>query len=100
MRHKRTKIIALVALALAVTTMQAQAANCQGRRDTGTAVGAIGGGFGGKAATQCDTGGTISGAVICGIGGDTILGGRIWQVAQGDPRSLEVDDTWPSYKQR
>src|SRR6266566_1082631 len=79
MRHRHTKLLALAALALGVTTMEAQAANCQGRRDTGTAVGAIGGGLVGNAASHGNTGGTIAGAVIGGVAGNLIGGSNCEQ---------------------
>jgi len=79
MRHTRTKLLALVALALGVTTMEAQAVNCQGRRDTGTAVGAIGGGLIGNAAGHGNTGATIAGAVIGGLAGNLIGGSNCEQ---------------------
>ena len=66
-------ILALAALALSVTTAGAQAANCEGRRDTGTAVGAVGGGLVGNAASH-SAGGTIAGAVVGGIAGNLIGG--------------------------
>src|SRR6266566_551901 len=74
MRYARTKIFALAALALGLTTVTAEAANCQGRRDTGTAVGAVGGGLVGNAATRGNAGGTIAGAVIGGLVGNAIGG--------------------------
>ena len=80
-------MFALAALALGVTTAAAEAANCQGRRDTGTAVGAIGGGVVGNAATHGNTGGTIAGAVIGGIAGNLIGGNNC--VEQRDTRRDE-----------
>src|SRR5258708_4966089 len=74
MRHPRTKILALAALALGVTTVTAEAANCQGRRDTGTAVGAIGGGLVGKGAARGRKGGTLGGVVIGEKDGNAIGG--------------------------
>jgi uncharacterized protein YcfJ len=79
MRHRRTKMFALAALALGVSAMEAQAANCQGRRDTGTAVGAIGGGVVGNAASRGSAGGTIAGAVIGGLAGNLIGGSNCKQ---------------------
>jgi len=67
-------ILALAAFALSVTTAGAQAANCEGRRDTGTAVGAVGGGLVGNAASRGSAGGTIAGAVVGGIAGNLIGG--------------------------
>src|ERR1700682_5898293 len=75
MRHARTKIFALATLALGVTTVSAEAANCQGRRDTGTAVGAVGGGLAGNALSHGSAGGTIAGALIGGVAGN-VIGGR------------------------
>ena len=74
MRHKHAKICALAAFALGLTTVTAEAANCQGRRDTGTAVGAIGGGLVGNGVTRGSAGGTIAGAIIGGVAGNAIGG--------------------------
>ena len=79
MTHKRTKIIALAAFAFGLTTVTAEAANCQGRRDTGTAVGAVGGGLVGNAATRGSAGGTIAGAIIGGVAGNAIGGNNCEQ---------------------
>jgi uncharacterized protein YcfJ len=79
MRHKHAKLFALAVLALAVTTMEAQAVNCQGRRDTGTAVGAVGGGLVGNAASHGNTGATIAGAVLGGVAGNLIGGNNCVQ---------------------
>ena len=87
MRHKHAKLCALAAFALGLTTVTAQAVNCQGRRDTGTAVGAIGGGVIGNAATHGNTGGTIAGAVIGGLAGNVIGGSNC--VQQRDTRQYE-----------
>jgi uncharacterized protein YcfJ len=62
------------ALFFAITAARAEAANCQGRRDTGTAVGAIGGGLAGNAISHGSAGGTIAGAVIGGVAGNVING--------------------------
>jgi len=80
--------LALAALALSVTTAGAEAANCQGRRDTGTAVGAVGGGLVGNAASH-NAGGTIAGAVVGGIAGNLIGGSNCSNdrhVSRGAPR--------------
>ena len=74
MTHKHAKLVALAAFALGLTTVTAEAANCQGRRDTGTAVGAIGGGLVGNAASRGSAGGTIAGVVIGGLVGNAIGG--------------------------
>jgi uncharacterized protein YcfJ len=79
MRNKRAKMFALAVLALGATTVAAEAANCQGRRDTGTAVGAIGGGLIGNAASHGNAGGTIAGAVIGGVAGNVIGGSNCGQ---------------------
>jgi uncharacterized protein YcfJ len=73
MKHKYAKMLVVAAFALGVTTAGAEAANCQGRRDTGTAVGAIGGGLVGNAASH-NAGGTIAGAVVGGVAGNLIGG--------------------------
>ena len=74
MKNRCAMVLALGAFALTVTTATAEAANCQGRRDTGTAVGAIGGGVVGNAASRGSAGGTIAGAVIGGVAGNLIGG--------------------------
>src|SRR5258708_15434671 len=66
MRHKYAKLCALAAFALGLTTVTAEAANCQGRRDTGTAVCAGGGGLGRHPATPGRPGGTIARALLVG----------------------------------
>ena len=70
----RATILALAAFAFGLSTIGAEAANCQGRRDTGTAVGAVGGGLVGNAASHGSAGGTIAGAVIGGVAGNVIGG--------------------------
>ena len=79
MKHKHAKMFALAVLALGVTTAAAEAANCQGRRDTGTAVGAVGGGVVGNAASHGSLGGTVAGAVIGGVAGNLIGGSNCRQ---------------------
>lgn len=74
MTPNRAKIFVLATLLLGFTTVSAEAANCQGRRDTGTAVGAVGGGIIGNAASNGGLGGTIAGAVIGGVAGNVIGG--------------------------
>ena len=71
-RHGKTCVLAALILSIAATS--AEAANCQGRRDTGTAVGAIGGGVVGNAISHGSAGGTIAGAVIGGVAGNVING--------------------------
>jgi len=68
------KASVVAALFFAVTAAPAEAANCQGRRDTGTAVGAIGGGLAGNALSHGSTGGTIAGAIVGGVAGNVING--------------------------
>jgi uncharacterized protein YcfJ len=70
----RGRACVLAALILGVATTSAEAANCQGRRDTGTAVGAIGGGLLGNGLSHGSAGGTIAGAVIGGVAGNVING--------------------------
>ena len=74
MTSRREKACVLAALILGIATSSAEAANCQGRRDTGTAVGAIGGGVVGNAISRGSAGGTIAGAVIGGVAGNVING--------------------------
>src|SRR6266581_725395 len=106
MRHKQAKICALAAFALGLTTVTAEAANCQGRRDTGTAVGAIGGGLLGNGVTRGSAGGTIAGAVIGGVAGN-VIGGEKFAV-QRKVREVEFRQTallgaeklaWPAQAQ-
>jgi len=80
-------MFALAALALGVTTVTAEAANCQGRRDTGTAVGAVGGGVVGNVASHGSVGGTVAGAVIGGVAGNLIGGTNcVERQARNQPR--------------
>jgi hypothetical protein len=65
------QIVAISALALG-TAVTAANAGCQGRRATGTAVGAVGGGVVGNAVSGGSAGGTIAGAVIGGLAGRAI----------------------------
>src|SRR5258706_10540213 len=81
MRHNLAKLCALAAFALGLTTVTAEAANCQGRRDTGTAVGAIRGGLVGNPAPPGKTGGTIARAVICGGAGHVLRGHPLGQTS-------------------
>ena len=74
MRPSNTKTFVVAALFFAMTAASAEAANCQGRRDTGTAVGAIGGGLAGNALSHGSTGGTIAGAIVGGVAGNVING--------------------------
>ena len=85
MRHKHAKLCALAAFALGLTTLTAEAANCQGRRDTGTAVGAVGGGVVGNAVTHGSSGGTIAGAILGGVAGN-VIGGNDCDQQQRDTR--------------
>src|SRR5712671_5914572 len=87
MRHKHAKLCALAAFALGLTTVTAEAANCQGRRDTGTAVGAIGGGLLGNGVTSGSAGGKIAGAVIGGVAGNVFGGNNCEE--QRDTRRYE-----------
>jgi len=74
MKNRVAKILVVAVFAIGATTAAAEAANCQGRRDTGTAVGAVGGGIVGNAASHGNLGGTIAGAVIGGVAGNLIGG--------------------------
>ena len=66
------KIAAAVVIALGAGTMAANADACSGRsHDTGTAVGAVGGGLIGGLATHSVVGG-LGGAVIGGLAGNAI----------------------------
>ena len=66
------KIAAAALLALGAGTVSASADDCSGRsHDTGTAVGAVGGGLIGGLATHSVLGG-IGGAVIGGVAGNAI----------------------------
>src|SRR3954466_15799731 len=73
------KACVLAGLVLGIATASAEAANCQGRRDTGTAVGAVGGGLVGNAASRGSAGGTIAGAVLGGVAGNLIGGNNCEQ---------------------
>ena len=82
------KACVLAGLVLGIATASAEAANCQGRRDTGTAVGAIGGGLIGNSVSHGNTGGTIAGAIIGGVAGNVINGSncREYQASRYAPR--------------
>ena len=79
MKNRYAKIFTLTVFAIGATTVAAEAANCQGRRDTGTAVGAVGGGVVGNAASHGSIGGTIAGAVLGGVVGNVVGGSRCEQ---------------------
>jgi uncharacterized protein YcfJ len=79
MKNRYAKIFTLAVFALGATTVAAEAANCQGRRDTGTAVGAVGGGIVGNAASHGSIGGTIAGAVLGGVVGNVVGSSRCTQ---------------------
>lgn len=70
---KHLKILALATLAFGIATTAAEA-NCSGSRDTGTAVGAVGGGLIGNGISHGSLGGTVAGAVIGGVAGNAIGG--------------------------
>ena len=75
MKWKATAtVFVLTALAIGVTSLDAEAAGCSGRRNTGTAIGAVGGGILGSAASQGGLGGTVAGAVVGGVAGNVIAG--------------------------
>lgn len=65
------KILALAALAASVTAGAAHA-NCEGRKTTGTLVGAGAGGLLGDAVTHGSAVGVIGGAVVGGVAGHHI----------------------------
>src|SRR5215472_6855869 len=73
------KASVIAALFFAITGAPAEAANCQGRRDTGTAVGALGGGLAGNALSHGSAGGTIAGAIVGGVAGNVINGSNCHQ---------------------
>ena len=68
---KSLRILAAAALALGVTVTAANA-GCEGRKTTGTVVGAAGGGLIGSAITHGSLGGVIGGAVVGGVAGHEI----------------------------
>lgn len=61
--------ISCLALGMAATTADA---GCRGRKDTGTAVGAVGGGVVGNVITHGSVVGTVGGAVVGGLAGHSI----------------------------
>jgi hypothetical protein len=66
------KIAAAAAIALSAGTISASADSCSGRsHDTGTAVGAVGGGLIGGLASHSVVGG-LAGAVVGGVAGNAI----------------------------
>jgi uncharacterized protein YcfJ len=65
------KVLAISCLALGMAATAADA-GCRGRKDTGTAVGAVGGGVIGNVITHGSAIGTIGGAVVGGVAGHSI----------------------------
>src|SRR6185437_12226393 len=73
MLNKISRLVAATALALAATTVAAEADACSGRSHaTGTVLGAVGGGAIGSAVTHGSLGGVVGGAVLGGLAGNAI----------------------------
>ena len=73
MLNRTTRIFAAATLALGAGTMAAQADSCSGHNhNTGTVIGAVGGGAIGSAVSHGSLGGVIGGAVIGGLAGNAI----------------------------
>lgn len=71
--QKRTKVLFAAILALGVTSTSALADRCSGHRhDTGTILGAVGGGLIGSALTHGSGVGIVGGAVAGGFAGNAI----------------------------
>jgi osmotically inducible lipoprotein OsmB len=75
MRAKIAKLLALSVLAASVTVSAADA-GCQGRKTTGTVVGAGAGGVLGNVITHGSVIGTVGGAVVGGVAGHSIAAGN------------------------
>jgi osmotically inducible lipoprotein OsmB len=71
MRAKIAKLLALSVLALGVN-LSAADAGCEGRKTTGTVVGAGAGGVLGNVITHGSVIGTVGGAVVGGVAGHSI----------------------------
>jgi osmotically inducible lipoprotein OsmB len=71
MDMKIGKILALAVIAVGATTAAANA-SCEGRKTTGTVLGAGGGGLLGSAVTHGSAVGVIGGAVVGGVAGHEI----------------------------
>ena len=71
MLNKSGKILAVTALVLGAT-VTAASAGCEGRKTTGTVLGAGGGGIVGSVITHGSPVGLIGGAVVGGLAGHTI----------------------------
>src|ERR1700742_4091269 len=73
MLNRTTRILAAATFALGAGTAAAQADSCSGHNhNTGTVLGAVGGGAIGSAVSHGSLGGVIGGAVIGGLAGNAI----------------------------
>ncbi len=73
MLNRTTRLLAAATLALGAGTVSAYADACSGRNhNTGTVLGAVGGGAIGSAASHGSLGGVVAGAVLGGLAGNAI----------------------------
>jgi uncharacterized protein YcfJ len=73
MLNRTTRILAAATLALGIGTTAAYADSCSGHNhNTGTVLGAVGGGVIGGAVTHGSLGGVVGGAVLGGLAGNAV----------------------------
>jgi hypothetical protein len=73
MLNRMTHILAAATIALGAGTVAAQADSCSGHNhNTGTVLGAVGGGAIGSAVSHGSLGGVVGGAVLGGLAGNAI----------------------------
>ena len=73
MLTRTTRILAAAVIALGAGTVAAQADSCSGHNhNTGTVLGAVGGGAVGSAVSHGSLGGVLAGAVVGGLAGNAI----------------------------
>ncbi len=76
MLTRTMRILAAAMIALGAGTVAAEADSCSGHNhNTGTVLGAVGGGAIGSAASHGSLGGVVAGAVIGGLAGNAISRG-------------------------
>jgi len=80
MRTFKLLAISCLALGMAATTADA---GCQGRKTTGTVVGAAGGGVLGNVITHGSVVGTVGGAVVGGLAGHSIAASNCHRTREG-----------------
>jgi Glycine zipper 2TM domain len=88
---KRITTIAALALGILTAATAGAGATCEGRKTTGTVIGAAGGGVLGNVITHGSLIGTVGGAVVGGVAGHEIARGGCTRVAYYHHRRYYVD---------